>query len=61
VGRPTGLAGVLATFGTDYLATHSLSSLHAKAWRAIVACRTAALGGHVESCDVCGTSRHVYH
>lgn len=61
MGRPTGLAGVLATFGTDYLATHALSSGQAKVWRAIVACRTAALGGHVESCDVCGTSRHVYH
>ncbi|MDP2851880.1 MAG: IS91 family transposase [Gallionella sp.] len=52
---------MLATFGTDYLATHSPSSGQAKVWRAIVACRTAALGGHVESCDVCGTSRHVYH
>jgi hypothetical protein len=33
----------------------------AKVWRAILACRTAALGGHVETCDACGTTRHVYH
>jgi hypothetical protein len=33
----------------------------AKVWRAILACRTAALGGHVETCDGCGTTRHVYH
>jgi len=61
MGRPSGLAGVLATFGAGYLATHTLSSGQAKAWRAIVACRTAALGGHVETCDACGTTRHVYH
>jgi hypothetical protein len=33
----------------------------AKVWRAIVACRTAASGGHIESCSRCGTTRHVYH
>ncbi|MBK7664357.1 MAG: transposase zinc-binding domain-containing protein [Sterolibacteriaceae bacterium] len=33
----------------------------AKVWRAILACRTAALGGHLEACDRCGASRHVYH
>jgi hypothetical protein len=32
-----------------------------KAWRAILACRTAALGGHVTQCDACGVQRHVYH
>ena len=40
------LAQVLDTFGADYRATHALSGSQAKAWRAIVACRTAALGGH---------------
>lgn len=56
-----GLADILRRFGPDYLATHALSVARAKAWRAIVACRTAALGGHVEACDACGTTRHVYH
>ena len=56
-----GLAGVLAAFGADYLAGHALSASQAKAWRAITACRTEALGGHVECCDHCGRSRHVYH
>ena len=28
-----------------------MSAAQAKAWRAIVACRTEALGGHVEACD----------
>lgn len=55
------LARVFATFGPAYLATHALTVPQAKAWRAIVACRTATLGGHVERCDCCGAARHVYH
>lgn len=58
--RP-GLAEVFATFGPAYLAQHALPRGGAKVWRAIVACRTAALGGHVESCTACGMTRHVYH
>lgn len=56
-----GLAQVLRTFGPDYLAQHRLSATQAKAWRAIVACRTAALGGHIERCEHCGTFRQVFH
>ena len=60
--RPSdGLAEVLRRHGSTYLATHDLSSAKTKVWCAIVACRTAALGGHVETCDCCGTTRHVYH
>ena len=55
------LAGVLRRFGAAYLATHSLSTAQAKAWRAIVACRTAALGGHRLQCDACGHTHAVYH
>jgi len=29
--------------------------------RAIVACRTALLGGHLEACDTCGEPRYTYH
>jgi hypothetical protein len=32
-----------------------------KALRAIVDCRTAALGGHVERCEGCGVELHRYH
>ncbi|MBK9087038.1 MAG: IS91 family transposase [Sterolibacteriaceae bacterium] len=55
------LAEVLARFGPAYLATYRLPRGAAKVWRAILACRTAALGGHLEACDRCGASRHVYH
>ena len=58
---PAGLAEVLSAFGPAYLASHELPRGAAKVWRAILACRTATLGGHVESCTDCGTSRHVYH
>ena len=56
-----GLAEVLRRHGPAYLAAHPLSVAKAKVWRAILACRTAALGGHLELCDACGTTRHVYH
>ena len=56
-----GLAEVLRDLGPAYLVTHPLAPMAARAWRAIVACRTGALGGHVERCDACGTTRHVYH
>jgi hypothetical protein len=55
------LADILSTYGQGYLATHALARSQAKAWRAIVSCRTAALGGHVDRCGACGTTRQVYH
>jgi hypothetical protein len=55
-----GLAEVFRRFGLLYLATQVLSAAQAKVWRAILACRTAALGGHLECCDHCGALRHVY-
>jgi len=55
------LAEVFRRYAPAYLAKHVLSSARAKVWRAIVACRTAVLGGHVETCDGCGVTRHVYH
>jgi hypothetical protein len=58
--RPS-LAEVLRRHGPAYLATHALSVTQAKAWRAILACRTGALGGHIECCEQCGAMRHLYH
>jgi hypothetical protein len=55
------LADILRSHGAHYLAAHPLARAQAKAWRAIVACRTEALGGHIEQCASCGTVRHVYH
>ena len=55
------LADALSQFGPAYLATHALSTPQAKAWRGIVACRTAALGGQQLACDKCGHSHWQYH
>ena len=56
-----GLADILRNYGQAYLDTHALSAVQGKAWRAIAACRTQTLGGHVECCDHCGVLRYLYH
>ena len=55
------LAEVLRTFGPAYLSQHTLSTAQARAWRAIVACRTPALGGKVQRCDQCGREQRLFH
>jgi hypothetical protein len=55
------LAQVLARHGAAYLGLHRLATVQYRAMRAIEACRTAALGGHVERCDACGLLRYSYH
>ena len=60
-GRPD-LAAILRAHGDAYLASRPAPTrAQMKAWRAIVACRTAALGGHLSQCDACGVMRHIYH
>ena len=57
------MADALRQHGAAYLASHTLSTAQAqvKAWRGIVACRTAALGGQQLACDACGHSHWQYH
>lgn len=57
----TTLANALRQFGPAYLANHLLSTAQAKAWRAIVACRTPALGGQLLACDTCPHRHWQYH
>jgi hypothetical protein len=57
----TVLAQVLRHFGPGYLRTHGLSTAQARAWRAIVACRTAALGGQRLRCDGCAAEQWRWH
>lgn len=53
---PLEVADIVRTYGTAFVKQHRrwLTALHLKVLRAIVACRTAALGGHIEQCDSCG-------
>ena len=55
------LAKVLRTFGPAYRSQHALSTAQARAWRAIVTCRTPALGGQVQQCDQCGREQRLFH
>jgi len=55
------LAEVLRRFGEPYLRAHRLSTAQAKAWRAIVSCRTPALGGQLLRCDGCGREQWRWH
>ena len=54
------LPAVFRRHGPAYLAKHALSSVKTKVWRAIVACLTTILAGHVETCAGCAVTRHVY-
>ena len=60
-GVATTLAEVLRHFGPAYLRSHGLSTAQARAWRAIVACRTPALGGQRLRCDGCGAEQWRWH
>lgn len=57
----TTLAEVLRRFGADYLRSHTLSTQQARAWRAIVSCRTPALGGQQLRCEGCGAEQWRWH
>jgi hypothetical protein len=47
------LQQVFARFAEPYLKYHPLHLEGIKAAKAIMHCRTAALGGHVDQCDSC--------
>ena len=53
---PLEVADIVRTYGTAFVRRHGrwLTGLHFKVLRAIAACRTAALGGHIDQCDRCG-------
>ena len=53
---PLEVADIIRGHGSAFVERHHrwLTVLHLKVLRAIAACRTAALGGHIEQCDSCG-------
>jgi hypothetical protein len=57
------LADIVRAAGEVYQALHGATLLpsHRRALSDIAACRTAALGGHVQACDHCGTRQYSYH
>ena len=62
IARPRlALADIVRAHGAAYARQHRLVPVQHRALRAITACRTAALGGHQETCDRCGAVRVSYN
>ena len=55
------VADILRAYGKIYRTGHPVSPEQATVLRRLSACRTAALGGHVDSCDACGTVQVSYN
>ncbi len=61
-GRPTlEVADIFRVHGPDYLRAHALSAEQHKVMEHILACRTAVLGGHLDTCDQCGHQEQGYN
>src|SRR6266850_373890 len=58
---PLEVADILRAHGEAYGACHPVSALQAAVMRRLVACRTAALGGHRDACGRCGYTRVSYN
>lgn len=63
--RPQGsqweVADILRLYGDTYMQIHPVSPDQRKVIEAIMACRTATLGGHAEHCLQCGFERYAYN
>ena len=59
--RSVELADIFRVHGSVFRQTRPLAGAQLKAMRAIETCRTAALGGHQENCEVCGAVRIAYN
>jgi predicted Zn-ribbon and HTH transcriptional regulator len=55
------VADVFRSFGEAYTQSHLLTREQVKAFDAILACRTARLGGHLDCCQDCGFERPAYN
>lgn len=55
------MADIFCKYGKAYIESHPMPLEHYKIMNAIVVCRTAALGGHVEVCDSCGKEQNSYN
>jgi len=58
---PREVADILRAHGDAYCARHPVSLEQAAVMRHLVACRTAALGGHVDACTQCSFVRISYN
>src|SRR5215813_2820236 len=52
---------IVRAHGATYRARHPVSPQQARVLQRLAACRTAALGGHVDACAACGFTRISYN
>ncbi len=55
------VADIFREYGPAYQRAHNLPLVQLKAMSAITACRTKALGGHLQECDSCGAEVPAYN
>ncbi len=55
------LADIFREYGQHYRHNHSVPLSHRRVMQAIKKCRTSALGGHMEKCNVCGFKHPAYN
>src|SRR6266700_1554781 len=55
------VADIFRQHGPAFRTTHALSPEQRRVMRAIEACRTSVLGGHLDQCDACGFQRVSYN
>ena len=55
------VADIVRDFGAAYRRLYTLTPDQAEVLRAIDACRTSALGGHLDTCNTCGFSQSSYN
>lgn len=55
------LQDILAAHGADFRNSHKLSPDQAKAFSAILNCRTSVMGAHMDECEECGYQRISYN
>jgi hypothetical protein len=55
------LQDIFLQYGAAFRACHALSPTQSKAMDAILRCRTASLGAHIDRCDKCGFERISYN
>lgn len=55
------IQNIFALHGEEYRQNHKLSIVQHKAMNAIINCRTARLGGHIDVCSNCGDTKISYN
>ena len=55
------LADIFSSHAKEFMQSHALCTEQRKAFDAIMQCRTAALGGHIDHCDKCGYVQQSYN